>query len=156
MRTVIPSYLLSFFFLSGCASTPAPADEKEDHSRTYYFASVSPDAFKKTPLYDYLQLTLHDSTFEGKGVGNSDGSPDWIEHFNGRLRDTVMQVIITYQEDGGKPFTHAETWHLAHNRKYIFRDDCPALKNLYGAKEYHAVAKKDIVKYSADRLDAIP
>ena len=116
-----------------------------------YFESVSPNASRKTPLYEYLSLSYLDSLVWGAGAGDfMEGSEPWTLLFDGVFTDkSTLKLRIYYTPQHGEPFTETEIWVLDPKNKRLYRNDWTKSNRTGGAAEYHGIDAEDIpAKYT--------
>jgi hypothetical protein len=142
------------------ATKPASIEQAE---LQLCFGSVSPNANRATPLYDYLKFSIRkDGQVEGMGGGFvMAGAQRWISNIKGTQSGDSLKLLVTYEVENPEyegyrgPFTSSETWFFGPGRERLFRKDCAALKNWMGLDEYYHIEAKEIPEDVASRLRKI-
>jgi hypothetical protein len=174
MKTDIPRIL--FFgmlsLLMSCSTTgnePSPKKEKNSEidrkvsseangeevtsnekttAEVLYFESTSPNAERKTSLYEYIKLSYEDGMIWGLGAGDfMEGSEPWTLSFSGIFPDgdeKNMELEVKYKQDGNKQFTEKEVWVLDIKNKRLYRPNWEKSDNQTGASEYHLIKASDL------------
>jgi hypothetical protein len=150
-------------FFSACNQTGTEQKPGKKPAETLCFGSVSPNAFKATPLYDYLKLSMYtDGSVEGMGAGFvMQGDMQWITNIKGTLTGDTLKLKVTYEVENADydgyrgPFTSSETWYFGNDKKHLWRKDCIGLKNWLGEKENHRIDSTQIPADCTTRMKKI-
>jgi len=112
------------------------------------FESVSPNAFKATPLYEYLKISWLNDSIWGSGTGDfMAGSEPWALSFSGKFEGNNMKLNVKYRQEGKDTLITTEVWTLDLKNKRLHRKDHVASHNSMGAAEYAKIKCDEIPEY---------
>jgi len=111
-----------------------------------YYESVSPNAAKKTPLYEYIKFSYKGQRIWGVGAGDfMEGTEPWTLLFNGTfLNYDHMKLKVRYDQEGKEPFTTEEEWVMDIGNRRLYRPDWKKSDNEMGASEYYNIELDDL------------
>lgn len=127
----------------------------EEDTTTYpqtepvWYGSVSPNASKRTPYYEFIQLWKDSGTVKGRGAGKGDGDPAWYFDFEGTvINDTVLKVRANYRQDGNPQLSTNETWIVFTAEKRMrLKKKIPGGLRGSGSGEYYLGSKEEVGEY---------
>jgi len=93
---------------------------EENQSLILYFEGYDPNASanKRTQTVEYISIWLNGSALNGKGIGYSEGDPEWTFSFSGRKKGNTYEVTTQFSQSD-EQFESSEIWEITENNEKI-------------------------------------